>query len=681
MTNRLAAEKSLYLREHAENPVNWWPWCAEAFEEAKAKKLPIIVSIGYSSCHWCHVMARKSFNDAYIAGLMNEHFVCIKVDREERPDVDNLYMEVLQMLEQRGGWPLNVFCLPDGRPFFGGTYFPPEDNGYGMIPWPQLLMRIANHYKLKPEELIENADNIQHNLGLLNNPNKNETAFSNSTIIGAAQVLTASVDPQHGGFMGSPKFPLAMCLDYMITVRNTKSCETSHAPLDSQLDTASELCLTGMARGGLYDHIGGGFMRYCVDEAWKTPHFEKMLYDNALLIQSYTRGYLQYRKEEYKTVIEETIAWILRDMKTDFGAYAASFSAESEGVEGVYYLWLMDEIKAVLPEDKLQAFCEQYQLTPEGNFANGLSLPRLLMDADSATWQQFKAERIALFQSRETRVKPARDSKQLLYWNALLVSALAEAGYYLERSDWLTEAVRLADCLWATFMQANGELLSVCYENEATVKGFLHDYASLAEAYLSLAGKVDLIQPGLSVTYIKRAEQLANKVLELFNDNIQVNNDSSDEADPVPFGFYFTADEKDSTVFFRKKEFWDNALPAGNSSILHVFSQLHAITGDSKYSAEYSKLKEAYANLIVTAPSSVAHAIHGIVSHEVGVAVLYVHPDADFQAIQKKLAKRKPRKCFVMVSDKLNDKQSFQFIVKGKIMEGYDSIDAVLEKI
>jgi len=665
MPNRLSTEKSLYLRQHANNPVDWYPWGLEAFKIAREKNKPVLVSIGYSSCHWCHVMARQCFDNEYIAEIMNKHFVNIKVDREERPDIDNLYMDVIQMLQQKGGWPLNVFCLPDGRPFFAGTYFPPEDIGHGIIPWPQLLMRISSHFQKKPAELAENADSITNNLLMLNNPFPEDTSrFSNTTIIGAAQVLCSAADKGNGGFQGAPKFPLSMCLDYLLSVRNTRSCETSHAPLDTDIDQVLTKSFDNIALGGLYDHIGGGFMRYCVDANWYIPHFEKMLYDNALLVTTFTLAWLQYRKPLYKQVVEETIDFLFREMAVTNGAFASAISAESEGVEGKYYAWSVKEIRALLPLDQAEAFCQAYQITDEGNFEDGLSFPRLT-EATAHMRETLAAARQKLLAAREKRIAPGIDKKQLLYWNALTVKALAEAGYYFERQDCLAKAHELAEFLWSTFHTVKNGLLSICYDTEASINGYLHDYASLAETYLSLAGKVDILKPGLSQTYLARAKQLIETVTQHFKDT----------ANP---GYFFTADDQEQ-LFVRKKEWWDNAVPSGNSSMVHNLADLYAITQDESYLKAFKDLRGAYAELIVTSPSSVAHAINAIVAHEVGIAVLYLPPSADFSAVQKTLCQKHFRKVFVMTDLTLSS--GFKLFVKGKEIDSFQSLEEALQKI
>ena len=316
MSNRLAQESSLYLRQHAKNPVHWWPWCDEAFAQAKKLNKPVLVSVGYSSCHWCHVMAHESFEQPYNAELMNKHFVCIKVDREEKPEVDKLMMDAVQMIQGHGGWPLNCFCLPDGRPFFGGTYFPPEDRGHGQVPWPQLLMRVADFYHSNKNELMANADAIAKNLiHLTVAPDANGLAPTPQDLIEAAKRICENHDDTYGGFSGAPKFPTPSVIDFLLGIRATHAADHD-ATLATRLDAVITITLGAMARGGLYDQIGGGFHRYCVDRDWTVPHFEKMLYDNAQLIGTYAEAWARYRDPLYLAVVEETIDWLNREMLT-----------------------------------------------------------------------------------------------------------------------------------------------------------------------------------------------------------------------------------------------------------------------------------------------------------------------------------------------------------------------------
>lgn len=430
MPNRLSKENSLYLKQHANNPVDWWPWGPEAFEEAKRLNKPVLVSIGYSACHWCHVMAHESFEDPFIADLMNRNFICIKVDREERPDIDQIYMEAVQMITGHGGWPLNAFCFSDGRPFFGGTYFPPEDRGFGIIPWPQLLVRIVDFFKKNPHELEENANNILKNMAISNIPYAAEIQFSNDTLFLSAEKICHAHDDKWGGFGDAPKFPPSMTLDFLLATRNYSHCKKT---LVHRIDSIITTTLTKMALGGIYDQVGGGFARYSVDVEWRIPHFEKMLYDNALLIDIYTKAWVQHHNPLFKNIIEETIQWLLREMSVkDTPAFASSLAADSEGKEGKYYIWPFEEIKNILGYERMNAFCSAYGVSTQGNFEKGFNHLTWIKDTDKDR-SLFASDRQKLLKARQKRLPPQRDDKILTAWNSLTASALVEAGFYLRK--------------------------------------------------------------------------------------------------------------------------------------------------------------------------------------------------------------------------------------------------------
>ena len=442
MKNSLSNEASLYLRQHADNPVHWYSWGKEAFELAKEKDKPILISIGYSSCHWCHVMAHECFEDPFIADIMNKHFVCIKVDREERPDVDQVYMEAVQMIIQRGGWPLNVFCLPDGRPFFGGTYFPPEDRGNGLVPWPQLLVRISDFYQKSREELTENAEAIRNNLLASSASSHSNKDFDCADLNIAVQGICGNHDDQYGGFGQAPKFPQAMLLNFLMSMRDHK--ETSKE-LRERIDFVLSQTLKAMAHGGIYDQIGGGFSRYSVDAHWLIPHFEKMLYDNALLLESFVRGYLLKEEHLYRSIIEETIDWLDRDLLLNCGLYASALDADVDGEEGKSYVWEPEMIEQILGPSLGKEFSLAYGVSLKGNFEDAMSV-LALQDGDYTVRDKLKDARNVLLKYREeNRNLPTRDDKVLTAWNCLLAVALAEAGFYMNRKDWVEKARHIVD--------------------------------------------------------------------------------------------------------------------------------------------------------------------------------------------------------------------------------------------
>ena len=667
MSNRLANENSLYLKQHIHNPVDWWPWCQQAFDHAKRKNKLIIISIGYSSCHWCHVMAHESFDDQYIASLMNKHFVCIKVDREERPDIDQVYMEVVQMLTQRGGWPLNVFCIPDGRPFFAGTYFPPEDKHQGIIPWPQLLMRINDHFKKNPEELIENADNIAKNLTATNQPmGANGDSLSNTALLGGAQAICMTHDDDWGGFGKAPKFPPSMTLNFLLSVRSTNTCEYSNPDLARRIDEVAHKTLKGMAHGGLFDQIGGGFARYSVDKYWIIPHFEKMLYDNALLIDIYSKGFLRYKTELFQLIVEETVQWAKRDMLLKNGLFASSINADSEGQEGKYYVWRPKEVHSVLGENDGKIFCDAYNITENGNFEGKTSNPAWMYDS-SHMRKALKPLRNKILQARIDRVLPQRDSKILVSWNSLMARGLAQAAFTFDREDWMIMATKALDALWENNRESECRLKSVLYKNGPANSGYLDDYAFYAEACLFLASKIDFFKPGTAQLYIMRAQKLIDVVLEHFSD-------------PYEIGFFFTADDTEQLIS-RKKAWLDNALPAGNSSMVHCLSYLYMLTGDGKYSHELNEMKKAYAGFATRAPNAVSHALAGFVNDAMGLAVLKIKGINDLTPLRNALANKPFRPIFIFTVNDPEQKNGYQLCIGNQCLEVTLDLDRIISKL
>lgn len=606
MSNRLAQESSLYLRQHAENPVHWWPWGPAAFAAAKALDKPVLVSVGYSSCHWCHVMARESFEQPWVADLMNQHFVCIKVDREERPEVDKLMMDAVQMIQGHGGWPLNAFCLPDGRPFFGGTYFPPEDRGHGQVPWPQLLMRVADFYHRSKAELAANADAIAQNLTHLTRaPDADGSAPTPASLVAAARRICEQHDDTFGGFGAAPKFPSPHTLNLLLALRSTQQVEADRA-LAARLDATLTITLGAMARGGLYDQVGGGFHRYCVDRDWTVPHFEKMLYDNAQLLGTYAEAWARYRDPLYLDICVETVAWLEREMRTSNGLFAASLDADTDHHEGTTYVWTAPEVATALGAEAF-AFAQAYGLSDQGNF-EGKNIPKL--KADHATRQRFTAAREQLRKLRDQRPQPGRDDKNLLSWNALLVGNLAKAGWILNRPAWCQLAQATEAQLWQRFATTAGSvrLQSVAHGDQVSLAGNLSDYAWLAEAELALAAYAPWAQPDQAHPYTARAESLLLAAQELFRDPHAVGS------------FVVPADRDDLSV--RQKDWFDNAIPAGNSSLLHGFGQIQALSTDAHWAREFADLSTAYGGLCQNVPNGVAHALDGLTRFALGYATV-----------------------------------------------------------
>ncbi len=666
--NSLKGEQSLYLKQHATQPVAWYPWGEAALQAARESQKPLLVSIGYSACHWCHVMAHESFDDPYIAGLMNKHFICVKVDREERPDVDQVYMEAVQMIQQQGGWPLNVFCLPDGRPFFGGTYFPPEDRGNGMIPWPQLLMRIADYYKRSREELIENADSIQKNI-LAGVQTDATSSWDNALLVAAAQGIVGNHDDQYGGFGGAPKFPPSMSLNFLQTIRRSATVEEEAPELAKRIDQVCHKTLQAMAHGGIYDQFGGGFARYSVDTHWLIPHFEKMLYDNALLIDAYTRGWQDKQDPLYAAVVEETVEWLEREMSATSGAFYAALDADTDGEEGRYYVWEPDEIDSVLGPSTGREIRTAYNITLEGNFEHGLSNPALA-DSDPEVRQHLASARADLRKHREaTRTAPGRDEKISTAWNCMLIRSLAEAGFIFDRPEWLERARQALDFIWSDLSEITDsglKLKSVYYEGVgATVDGFLHDYALAADACLKVGAKLAWLDAEVANSYYERAQLYLDAALDKFSD-----------ADGC--GYYFTADGVETPVA-RRKEWFDNATPAGNSVMLHALAGMYAISGEGRYAEALQSTLPAYADYAQKVASGVAHSLEAVAAHAIGIIVIKVKQGTDLSSLRDALACRPSRPIFIQSVSVQSS--AYQVCVSSQCLVPTDDIAAVIEAL
>ncbi len=510
-TNRLADETSAYLRQHMHNPVDWFPWGPEALARARREDRPLLVSIGYSACHWCHVMEHESFEDAETAAQMNRDFVCIKVDREERPDVDQLYMDTVTGLTGHGGWPLTVFCLPDGKPFYGGTYYPPEPR-HGMPSFRQVLSAITEAYHGKRDEVSRSADEITEALAK-RAPAGNAPPSGVEAVAEGAVKLLQRADTEHGGFGTAPKFPAPPSLDLLLAAVDVLSERKAREALDHVVHTCRE-----MARGGLYDQLGGGFHRYSVDARWCVPHFEKMLYDQGQLLRTYAETWRRSGAADDDLVwpIRETTVWLRREMAAKDGGWFASRDADSEGVEGKFYVFTPDQVRDALGagsevsgegEGSCEAFCDAYSITERGNFEDGTTV---LMDRLRAPRERFAAEREKLRAVRNARVAPDTDRKRVTAWNALTVSGLARAASLLGDEESLAEAAAAADFLDAKLSDAHGRLLRVWNEGRAHVTGFLDDHAALLEANL------DLFRAGAGERFLSRAIALADAITQRF---------------------------------------------------------------------------------------------------------------------------------------------------------------------
>jgi uncharacterized protein len=553
--NRLATETSPYLLQHAENPVDWYAWGDEAFARAKAEDKPILLSVGYAACHWCHVMAHESFEDAATAALMNERFVSVKVDREERPDVDAVYMEAVVALTGHGGWPMTVFLTPDREPFFGGTYYPPEQR-HGMPGFRQVLMAIADAWGERRATVTSQAASITEELQRAARVEPSREPLTAGLLAAAVSGLRSQFDPVWGGFGGAPKFPPAPVIEFLLRRRETEMTERT---------------LDAMALGGMYDLVGGGFHRYSVDREWLVPHFEKMLYDNALLVPAYLHGWLVLGKDRYREVAEETLAYMLRELRLPGGGFASAQDADTDGVEGLTFTWSEDD---PVPRELLQPF-------EDGRFV-------LRGDLDPET-------RKRLFALREQREKPLRDDKVVASWNGLTLAALAEAARRLHRDDLLRAACDLADFLLAALSTEDGRLFRTWRAGRAHTTGFLEDYADVA------TGLYELHVATGDLRWLRESRRLARLAVQLF-------------ADDERGGFFQTAIDGERLVN-RKKELDDHPTPSGNSMLAYVLLRLARIYGDDELEQRAVSVFRLAAPLLSRAPSAFGHALCALDLH------------------------------------------------------------------
>ena len=571
-TNLLAGETSPYLLQHAHNPVNWFPWGEEAIAAARASDKPILLSIGYSACHWCHVMERESFEDEATAALMNELFVNIKVDREERPDIDSIYMHAVQMMTGHGGWPLTVFLRPDGAPFFGGTYFPPE-NRHGMTGFPTLLERVAEIYRTRRDEIDKQAAAMVETLRATTKMPPREGDLNFAILDDAFRSSTRTFDPKDGGFGRAPKFPAAMLMDFLLRYHARTERPDALAMVEHTLEK--------MAHGGIYDQIGGGFARYATDDRWLVPHFEKMLYDNAQLARVYSDAYKLTGKPLYRRIVEETLDYVVREMTDEVGAFYSAQDADSEGVEGKFYVWSVDEVTEVLGEEDGRLFCSYFDVTKGGNWehANILNVPR---DIESvARIEGVSVERLQqaidrgrreLYGVRSKRVWPGLDDKTLTSWNGMMLRAFAEAGVALERDDYVDVARRNADFI-LKHLKRDGLLLRTYKNGSSKLNGYLEDYA------FTIEGLVSLYEATFELRWLLEAKSLADTMVAEFWDDAEG-------------GFFFTGNAHEELIR-RTKELEDNATPSGNSSAAWGLLRLSELTGNLDYRDRAETVLEA----------------------------------------------------------------------------------------
>ena len=573
MANRLAQETSPYLRQHSENPVDWYPWGEDALARAVREQRPMLVSIGYSACHWCHVMAHESFEDPATAEAMNEHFVCIKVDREERPDVDAIYMEACVAMTGQGGWPLNVFLTPTQVPFYAGTYFPPVDRP-GLPSWKRVLLAVADAWEKRRDEILAGSEAIAGRLsgGALLVPS--EDPIPVSILDDAVAALRSAYDPVNGGFGGAPKFPPASTIEFLLRRGETEM---------------SAGTLTAMASGGIYDQVGGGFARYSVDAEWKVPHFAKMLYDNALLARAYLHGWQVTGDELFRRVCEETLGFCLRELRAPEGGFMSALDADSEGVEGKFYVWTIDELRDALG-DSADAAIAHFGATEAGNFEGTNVLQR--RDPEPSNLPEIRCR---LFGARAGRVRPGLDDKRVTAWNALMISALADAGAALGEARHLEAAVDCAEFVLRDLRTPDGRLLRTYNDGRARLNAYLEDHAFLLEALLTL------YEATFDPRWFREARALADQMIERF-------------ADDERGGFFETSVDHERLIT-RRKDLEDHPIPAGNSSAAYGLLRLAALTGEAEYERRAVGVLKLLQRVAARHPSAFAHALQAFDFH------------------------------------------------------------------
>ncbi|PZC50618.1 MAG: hypothetical protein DK304_000724 [Chloroflexi bacterium] len=587
MTNRLINETSPYLLQHAENPVNWYPWCEEAFSEAKAKDKPIFLSVGYSACHWCHVMAHESFEDVETAKLMNTDFINIKVDREERPDVDSIYMRAVQAQTGRGGWPMSVFLTPDGKPFFGGTYFPLHE-GHGIPSFTRVLRAISQAYQEQRKEITESAEQLIAHLNSGVMSSQGQEPLTSEILTRAFDGLVAEFDQKDGGFSTAPKFPQPMIIEFLLRYYNRTGQTEALAMADMTLEK--------MCRGGIYDQIGGGFHRYSTDAIWLVPHFEKMLYDNALLSKLYLHAYQITGRQEYKRIVTETLDYVIREMTNPNGGFYSSQDADSEGEEGKYFFWEPTEVEQILGED-LGKLINRYYGVGEGAHSDGENILHVHKSAEDVCNEfginqaeldvKLANAKAKLLPYRQKRIAPGTDDKIITAWNGMMIGAFAEAAAVLKRADYLEISLKNATFILEELRSPSGRIKRTHKKAVSKLLGYLEDYANMIDGLISLhALTIDL-------KWLNEANSLATDMLNLFWDN---KNQS----------FYDTGNDHEKLIM-RPQDYFDNATPSGAAVASDVLLKLAILTNNTKYKEVGNTMLRSLRMVISRAPMGFGH--------------------------------------------------------------------------
>ena len=593
-TNRLVHETSPYLLQHSHNPVDWYPWSDEAFSKAKEENKPVLLSIGYSACHWCHVMERESFENEQIAELMNNLFINIKVDREERPDLDEIYMNAVQMLTGRGGWPMTMFLTPDRQPFYGGTYFPPQDR-HGMPGFPRILQGVAQAYRDKPDDVQKSVGQILSALKQMSHSDDHEHAFAPDAIGKAAEQIASAYDAENGGLGQAPKFPNPGVYELFLRQHH-------HSGTERFLNMVAH-SLTKMMLGGIYDHLGGGFHRYSVDEKWLVPHFEKMLYDNAQLVRTLALLYRATGNKLFRRVMEETLDYLIREMLHSEGGFYSTQDADSEGEEGNFFVWSRKEINQILGEEDGEIFSRVYDVTELGNFEGKNILHPILTVAQAAGLFKKTPDQIEtlitqakqkLFAARERREKPFRDEKIITSWNGLMLSGLAEALKISAKPSFLAAANRTIQLIF-TKMFSDGLLLHTYKDGNAKQLGFLDDYAFLA------VGLLDFYEATLERSALERAVELTEVMVREFWDSSEG-------------GFFYTGNSHEQLIS-RTKPVFDASVPSGNAKATELLLRLYHLTGKEDFLGKAETVLRSYSHAMESQPFGFAHMLCALDFH------------------------------------------------------------------
>ena len=651
-TNHLADETSPYLLQHAHNPVEWYPWGDEAFEKAKGEDKPILLSIGYSACHWCHVMAHESFEDEAIAALMNENFVNVKVDREERPDLDQIYMNAVQMMTHHGGWPMTVFLTPEGVPFYGGTYFPPKDR-YNMAGFPRVLISVAEAYRERREDINETSAALLKELQRLSETSRKGDVLDNALLDGAYVGAIRNYDTVNGGFGGAPKFPPAMTLEFLLRVY-------ARSRKEDALKMVQFTCRQ-MADGGIYDQLGGGFHRYATDARWLVPHFEKMLYDNALLSRLYLHTYQISGSQEDRAVVEGILNYVIREMTDTSGGFYSTQDADSEGHEGKFFVWTIDEIKSVLAEDDARIFIAFFNVTEAGNFEgkNILNVTKSLDEVAvslkrpvAEVRESIERSRQKLFKLRETRVKPDRDDKILTAWNGLMMASFAEAGVILSEPRFTEVARRNADFI-LTKLVSDRQLLRVYKDGRARLNGYLEDYAFLSEALLTLYETTG-------------EERWLNEALTIVDTMVR------EFWDEDGGGFYFTGKSHEALIV-RTKDYYDNATPSGNSVAALVLLRLAVLMDNERYRSLAVAVLREISEPMKMHPTAFGYALAAVdflLGKPKEIAIVDGTGTAALEFINETWKKYLPNKVIATLHDETSSSLSIPLLKERKPLDG-----------